>query len=556
MKKSNQEDKKEESQSRVGRIRTAVTGTKQAVNTIRTFYAEKTAEAEVSDFSAEKLIEHAVANHYFRFEHIGLTTIPEDIFESKELRTELEVLYLQNNKIASISPNISQLQNLKCLDLSHNLISQLPVELYSLEHLVGLNLSSNKISHVSDKLFKMSNLQVLILNKNNLPTLSHKIEMLFELTHLDIGSNNIKSLPDTICNLTNLKLLDVRDNYLKQLPHQIYKLENLKGLYLQRNKIKKLPHVDPEDPESDISITRLVKLEDLDLSYNKLTNESLKGFGKLVKLKKIQLGRNCIDSIPEDCSISDLMVLIDRVDLSRNCLSIFPCVLTLLCETLVHLDLRNNDLVSLSNQIKFMINLKTLNVCHNSLTFLPQELSYCISLVKLEASHNLIRTMHPMCFSPNMTFLKEIILDHNKILSIPDSITELPELMQIKVSHNRLKALPLEIHRIPFLYSIYASHNAISSLPNNIGDCPRLRKLYLDYNSLSSVPESLTQVSTLQFLNLNYNLIPLPTKLEKTEVTQQEEIIEMEENIEQPVVRTMNDMLNLPHNEHVVCKLQ
>jgi Leucine-rich repeat (LRR) protein len=557
----------------IGRIRGAVSGTRAAIGAVRNFVSDKAKEIEVGQYTVEKLIEHAVANHYFHFEHIGLKSIPEELFESKELRRELEVLFLQHNSILEIPPEICQLSNLRCVNLSHNQISQIPYELMLLNSLVGLDMSSNKISAIPEKLYsRMSQLMLLSLNNNTITTISDNIQLMTSLTQLDLGGNQLRTIPPTISNLTLLTQLDLRDNNINLVPTEIEKLINLKKFYLQRNRLKTLPK-----KEHLCSFHTLTKLEVLDISHNKLQERDLRGLDHLTNLDALLIASNRVIGIPFRAEHA-LQMNCSHVNAAHNQIEEFPSRITNMSETLTDLDLRSNMLHSLTNEIKHLVNLKTLNCSHNKITFLPQELSYCTALVSIRMSHNCIRNMHPSSFNNTMVNLKELMLDHNEIVSLPDAVTELSGLMTLKVQYNHLKSLPSELYKIPYLYSIHASHNRISEIPEDIGDCPKLRKLYLDHNRIAEVPETLKNLSSLQFLNLKNNLIELPKIEKQPEVVPEEKVPTSEKSEKErslpstpekstgnigdletePVAieRTIDDVLRLPSNEHVVCKVQ
>jgi internalin A len=93
----------------------------------------------------------------------------------------LQVLWLDNNGLTSLPPEIGVLANLQWLSLSGTQLTALPPEIW-----------------------RLTNLQVLILGGNQLTTLPAEIGRLSNLCFLDLYGNNLRSLPTTIGNLGSL----------------------------------------------------------------------------------------------------------------------------------------------------------------------------------------------------------------------------------------------------------------------------------------------------------------------------------------------------------------
>ena len=115
----------------------------------------------------------------------------------------------------------------------------------------------------------------------------------------------------------------------------------------------------------------------------------------------------------------------------------------------------------------------------------------------------------------NLTNLKELCLNKNKIQTLPNSFSKLTALKELELCNNNIKIFPKEIEKLINLKSLYLSKNNIQILPNNIRKLYNLEKLCLSYNNLTSLPEGIGQLSSLKTLNLssNQNLRVLPGSL-------------------------------------------
>ena len=162
------------------------------------------------------------------------------------------------------------------------------------------------------------------------------------------------------------------------------------------------------------SVEEMLKLEVLNLSYNKLTKirgaNSTTSIGNLINLKSLFLTRNDLTIIPPE--IGNLI-------------------------NLEALDLLGNDLTTLPPEIGNLINLKYLNLSYNKLTNLPLEIG-------------------------NLINLKDLDLSYNKLTNLPKEIGNLRSLNYIGLIFNYLTTLPLGIDKLPkdlFLASLHKSYD-------------------------------------------------------------------------------------------------
>ena len=130
--------------------------------------------------------------------------------------------------------------------------------------------------------------RVLDLHGLNMNMLPNTLGTLMHLKYLDLSSNDIEVLPSCIIKLVNLQTLKLyRCKKLRELPVDIQKMVSLKHLdissdYYSSNDIEVLPS----------SITKLVNLQTLNLSWCKKLRELPVDIQKLVSLKHLDL-KNC-----------------------------------------------------------------------------------------------------------------------------------------------------------------------------------------------------------------------------------------------------------------------
>jgi hypothetical protein len=152
--------------------------------------------------------------------HLGLTSLPEDIF--------------------------APLSGLQELSMSYNMLSNLPENTFApLTSLQTLNIHRNKLISLPENIFApLTSLQTLNIHTNKLISLPENIfASLTNLQELNISYNKLTSLPENIfASLTSLQLLSISNNQLTSLPKKIFApLINLQQLYIYDNQLSSLP---------------------------------------------------------------------------------------------------------------------------------------------------------------------------------------------------------------------------------------------------------------------------------------------------------------------------
>ena len=111
---------------------------------------------------------------------------PEDVANGKKSKwTELEI----TATIRNLSPTLWQLDFLTALFLNDNNLTKIPPEISKLAQLKHLDLSSNKLRSLPSELGDLVTLRELLLCNNNLRILPNELGKLFQLQTLGLQGN-------------------------------------------------------------------------------------------------------------------------------------------------------------------------------------------------------------------------------------------------------------------------------------------------------------------------------------------------------------------------------
>ncbi len=266
---------------------------------------------EILDVTKNKIQVLPQMQNLHRLYHLGFRdNLIEDL---PNLPPNLQTLNARWNRIRKITNPIPY--SVKKINLAQNRLVELPVHFAHLEQLEELNVYGNQLILVPDIFAKLQKLKVLILRVNSITNLSNSIELAGSLETLDVEENKLDQLPN-FSTLKNLRKLNISKNNLKEIMG-LNGCVNLVNLDIRDNKFETL------------DITRLEKLQVLDISYNKFKRlpEGLKTksllieciasgnqiteiekyeLEKLSSLGRLSLAKNCLTEIPDLSNLKKL----------------------------------------------------------------------------------------------------------------------------------------------------------------------------------------------------------------------------------------------------------
>ncbi|XP_070172353.1 insulin-like growth factor-binding protein complex acid labile subunit [Polyergus mexicanus] len=401
----------------------------------------------------------------FRFSDVGLQRIGRDFIKSDSIIS----LSLDNNNISDVSPlAFRSMQNLRHLNLSGNRIPK--------EKLLSLNGNNN--------------LQTLIINNNNdtfdcndnsnakkilkeseiFQSLEHlhlcndqlrDIEMPFYiampiLTHLHLSNNSISSSSAVFDNIpASLTHLNLDKNLIDRVEKD--KLRYLKELVMNDNKITQVCFEECE--ENSISLRGAIRMENLFLSRNQISEVSPDAFNDMEHLLNLDLSSNKIADLAKDTFNNTVWII--NLSLAHNILATIPNVCS-------------------------MLNLKNLNLTANRINAVPSD-TFC-----------------------HLQRLEHLYLSNNMITTIETRAFNLQSLTYLDLSGNRLRQLPAQWIFPWQIQELHLERNYFTELDNlSLTNIKSLRNVYLDENPMPKLNagsfQSLPGHTILHLKNIRVN---------------------------------------------------
>ena len=445
----------------------------------------------------------------------GLEVLPEEVCNFAELQIEgcnwweqcsITKLDISNNQLTVLPKEIEKLVDCSIFLASGNRLAEVPLELVSLP-LKALHLGNNALCQVPDGIAACSSLVELVLSGNRLQT-----------------------VPQDIARLANLEVLDLCKNQLRALPTLPPRLLRLKA---------------GENALSDLAKMELPRLQELDVSKNKISRIDAHALASLRKLVTLKLDENALSQLPAFPADASL----DCLSAAFNALIELPaslCGCARLSVVLVH----NNQLQTLPEGMADLRCLNTLDVSNNNLGQLPLGLGLLPALKRINVQGNPLKSLPPQVLRGGTEALKrclrdrlpedlkaqanamqedsmamavrdaaanrKLLLSGHDLTQLPDGL-ELPEgLEMLNLSQNSLSDIHLLDLRLvtETLLELHLDGNRLQALPPGLAALSRLRHLSASRNALSGLPPSAAGWQDLRFADFSANqLAAIPPAL-------------------------------------------
>ncbi|XP_036329086.1 uncharacterized protein LOC118741276, partial [Rhagoletis pomonella] len=237
--------------------------------------------------------------------------------------------------------------------------------------------------------------------------------------------------------------------------------------------------------------------------YNRLhsTSGSIGGLSaSMGSMAHSQLARS-LERILEEAHLSGELILTNRK------LKDFPKTGTKynLADT-VMADLSRNRFCELPEEITTFSFLETLLLYHNTIRSIPESVKHLTSLTYLDLRSNQLASLpREICFLP----LQVLLVSNNRLAALPDELGRMDRLTDLDASYNQLSTLPARIGELRSLRSFSLRSNQLMYLPREL-TCLTLESLDVSNNRIASLPLEIRQMTALVELNLENNPLTSP----------------------------------------------
>ncbi|KAI5464861.1 hypothetical protein BGZ63DRAFT_378846 [Mariannaea sp. PMI_226] len=229
-----------------------------------------------------------------------------------------------------------------------------------------------------------------------------------------------------------------------------------------------------------LGLRRLNYLTSLNLSNNRLTNNSLDTIAQVGSLRDLKLANNLFFG-PLNSNLSNITEL-------------------------EILDVHGNNISALPRDIENMTHLRILNLSENSFESLPFDTLATLPLTELNLRKNKLKGTlieEPIATLPQLQTLDVSSNQLTRLVPLGSGI-ELPNLHSLSLSMNRLQGLP-DMTSWASLLTLTVDENSISSIPNSFTSLEKLRHADFSSNDIRVVPPEISRMESLSMIRLSGN---------------------------------------------------
>ncbi|MBN1923526.1 MAG: leucine-rich repeat domain-containing protein [Nanoarchaeota archaeon] len=140
------------------------------------------------------------------------------------------------------------------------------------------------------------------------------------------------------------------------------------------------------------------------------------------------------------------------------------------------------------------------NLICDGLGSIPESITRLVNLEELRLNRN------PLFKFPEeileLKNLKSLMIQNININALPERIYLLSKLEDLTISNNNLKCLPESFWNLKNLKILDIVENEIKSIPESIRNLANLKQLFIGSNPLTNVPEDIGNLSKLEFISM------------------------------------------------------
>ncbi|XP_054721075.1 protein toll-like [Uloborus diversus] len=401
-----------------------------------------------------------------RIFHVRRSSIKQ-IPNFKVIKDSLRDIHIENSLLISLHG--TALQGLYLLDtvsFVNNSISSIDVDAFKgTDGVLIFDVSYNKLQFLPPTLFdSWKNLRKVVLSHNQLL----HVDQLFAVTRpkfIYLDYNNLTNLDGVLYpNMTSVETLLLANNPFDRVSEMSFngKIPNVRFIYLYHCKIT----------EFDVRHYKgLDTLATLDLSYNLITkisnqtvdfgkNLELKFYGNQIKefeaeltykVRRLYIQDNNLDSLDRTLQFTQVA----EVSVARNRLQFLSQQDFRGVHGMINVELQGNKVQWIDSRTFWNIrnDLHYLDLSGNLIRALNGSVRYLSQLKSLNLTQNLLQSFQEGEFT-GLNELAELYIEHNQLVALGGQLQRVPQLQYLVVRNNRIHTLdPKEIpKRLQYLY--------------------------------------------------------------------------------------------------------